>query len=100
MKNRALTNSHTRLIAPKFNLKIMARLSGIQREVLKLYRSCIRTIRTKPEHSRDHWRLYIREEFHKNQKIPKKSFSVIEHLIRVGHKRFELFLNPQIKDIN
>lgn len=78
----------------------MARLSGLQREVLKLYRTCIRTIRTKPEETQLHWRAYIREEFGKNKAIPKKLFSVIEHLIRVGHRRFEMYLNPQIKDIH
>lgn len=78
----------------------MARLSGLQREVLKLYRQSMRTVKTKPEESRHHWRAYIREEFGKNKKIPKKSFSVVEHLIRVGHRRFELFANPQIKDIH
>ncbi|ODV68580.1 hypothetical protein HYPBUDRAFT_151996 [Hyphopichia burtonii NRRL Y-1933] len=78
----------------------MARLSGLQREVLKLYRSSIRVVKTKPEETREHWRSFIREEFRKNQKVPKKSFTVIEHLIRVGHKRYELYLNPQIKDIH
>lgn len=60
----------------------------------------MRTVKTKPVETQQHWRAYVKEEFHKNQKIPKKSFSVVEHLIRVGHRRFELFLNPQIKDIH
>lgn len=78
----------------------MARLSGLQREVFKLYRVCIRALKTKPEQNREHWRVYIRQEFGKHQHIPKKLFSVIEHLIRVGHRRFEMYLNPNIKDIH
>lgn len=78
----------------------MARLSGLQREVLKLYRACVRTLKTKPEQNREHWRLYIKEEFGKHRHIPKKLFSVIEHLIRVGHRRYEMYLNPNIKDIH
>ncbi|ODV81692.1 uncharacterized protein CANTADRAFT_45878 [Suhomyces tanzawaensis NRRL Y-17324] len=78
----------------------MARLSGLQREVLKLYRACIRSVHTKPVENRAHWRKYVRDEFTKNRNIPKKLFSVIEHLIRVGHRRFELYLSPHIKDIH
>ncbi|KAK6203537.1 complex 1 protein-domain-containing protein [Scheffersomyces amazonensis] len=78
----------------------MARLSGMQREVLKLYRGCIRIIRTKPIENQEHWRQFVREEFRKNQHISKKQFNVIEHLIRVGHKRFEQYSSPQIKDIH
>ncbi|KAK6463387.1 hypothetical protein DFJ63DRAFT_286198 [Scheffersomyces coipomensis] len=78
----------------------MARLSGLQREVLKLYRNCIRTIKTKPIDTQDHWRQFIREEFKKNQHISKKQFNVIEHLIRVGHRRFEQYSSTQIKDIH
>ncbi|KAF3994401.1 hypothetical protein FT663_01521 [Candidozyma haemuli var. vulneris] len=78
----------------------MARLSGLQREVLKLYRSCMRAVKTKPIENQEHWRAYVREEFGKHRKLPKKSFSVIEHLIRVGHRRYEMYSNPNIKDIH
>lgn len=77
----------------------MARLSGIQREVLKLYRACIRSTYTKPSENRLHWRNYVRAEFDKHKRLPKKSFSVIEHLLRVGNRRHEMYLDPQIKDV-
>ena len=78
----------------------MARLSGLQRGFEAI--SCrIRSVKTKPEQNREHWRLYIREEFGKHRHLfPKKLFSVIEHLIRVGHRRYEMYLNPNIKDIH
>lgn len=78
----------------------MARLSGLQKEVLHLYRQCHRCVYTKPPQTQSHWRNYVREEFHKYHHLPKKQFSTIEHLLRVGHRRFEMFLNPQIKDIH
>jgi succinate dehydrogenase assembly factor 1 len=78
----------------------MARLSGLQREVLKLYRQCIRAAHTKPPQNKDHWLRYIRQEFSKYQNLPKKQFSVIEHLLRLGHKRYEMYNSPHIKDIH
>lgn len=78
----------------------MARLSGIQREALKLYRTCFRIVKTKPTNTQEHWKTFIRHEFHKHGNVSKKQFSVVEHLIRTGHKRFEMYLNPQIKDVN
>lgn len=78
----------------------MARLSGIQREALKLYRACFRIVKTKPTNTQEHWKTFIRHEFHKHGNVSKKQFSVVEHLIRTGHKRFEMYLNPHIKDVN
>lgn len=78
----------------------MARLSGLQKKVLHLYKSCFRTIKTKPKETRIHWRNFIHEEFFKYKNIPKKQFNTIEHLIRNGHRKLEMFQNPQIKDIH
>lgn len=78
----------------------MARLSGLQRDVLDLYRQCFRAIKTKPAETRDRWRNYVRQEFARGKTVPKKLFSVVEHLLRIGHKRYDTYLNPQIKDIH
>lgn len=78
----------------------MARLSGLQRDVLKLYRQCLRQVKSKPPASREHWRAFVHDEFSRGKGVPKKLFSVVEHLLRVGHKRYDLYLNPQIKDIH
>lgn len=78
----------------------MPRLLGLQREVLKLYRACIRSVAAKPPQFQDNWRHYIRLEFAKHKGLPKKSFSVIEHLLRVGHRRYEMYLDPSIKDVH
>lgn len=60
----------------------------------------MRDVQFKPSAARNNWRRYIREEFEKNRAIPKKLFSVIEHLLRVGHRRHEMYLDPNIKDIH
>ncbi|OBA23158.1 hypothetical protein METBIDRAFT_33962 [Metschnikowia bicuspidata var. bicuspidata NRRL YB-4993] len=78
----------------------MPRLSGLQREVLKLYRECTRSVNTKPREFQDNWRTYVRLEFAKYHHLPKKSFSVIEHLLRVGRRRYEMYLDPNIKDVH
>lgn len=38
----------------------MARLSGLQREVLSLYRKCLREIRKKPSETRGNFKAYTR----------------------------------------
>lgn len=78
----------------------MLKLSGLQKDVLKLYRTCVRETYKKPVEFRSHWQKFARDEFEKHKAIPKKLFSVIEHLTRVGHKRIELYLNPQIKNVH
>ncbi|KZL71855.1 heat shock protein [Colletotrichum tofieldiae] len=62
-------------------------LSGLQREVLSLYRQCIREIRKKPEFDR-----YIT--------VDKRDFSVVEHLLRKGRRQLETYSSPSIKDVS
>lgn len=38
----------------------MARLSGLQKEVLGLYRKCLRECRKKPEATRAHFKAFAR----------------------------------------
>lgn len=76
------------------------KLSGLQKQVIHLYRSCMRCVKTKPVENRLRWKQFIHEEFMKYKHLPKKQFGAIEHLVRVGTRRFEMYLNPQIKDIH
>ncbi|ODQ62305.1 hypothetical protein WICANDRAFT_24941 [Wickerhamomyces anomalus NRRL Y-366-8] len=75
------------------------KLSGLQKEVLKLYRLCIRASYTKPKENRQHFVSYTKNEFAKFQQLPKKEFSTIEHLLRTGYKKYEMFSAPEIKDV-
>ncbi|SCW02316.1 LAFE_0F03752g1_1 [Lachancea fermentati] len=76
------------------------RVSGLQREVLQLYRQCIRAAHTKPKDNQPRFLKYIRSEFGQYKDLPRKEFSTIEHLLRVGHKRLEMYSAPELKDIH
>ncbi|KAI0539970.1 hypothetical protein GGR58DRAFT_523494 [Xylaria digitata] len=60
------------------------RLSGLQKEVLSLYRSCLRESRKKPKATRPHFESFARSEFDKHIKFDKRDFSAIEFLLRKG----------------
>ncbi|KAF3803669.1 Succinate dehydrogenase assembly factor 1 [Colletotrichum gloeosporioides] len=70
-------------------------LSGLQREVLALYRQCLREVRKKPE-VRD---LFLWNEFDKFITVDKRDFSVVEHLLRKGRRQLETYSSPSIKDV-
>ncbi|KAF2743972.1 hypothetical protein M011DRAFT_409545 [Sporormia fimetaria CBS 119925] len=78
----------------------MARLSGLQRNVLSLYRQCLRAVKEKPRSSQDHFRDFAREQFRKHQHINKKDFGTIEYLLRSGTRKLETWKDPEIKDIH
>ncbi len=95
------------------------RLSGLQKEVLSLYRSCIRECRKKPVATRKNFQVFARQvsaennipwlggeangrartEFEKNLKIDKRDFSAIEFLLRKGRRQLEMYASPGVKDI-
>ncbi|KAJ5208154.1 Complex 1 LYR protein [Penicillium cf. viridicatum] len=70
----------------------MARLSGLQRDVLSLYRKCLREIRNKPE-------MGYSAEFQKHLSVNKKDFSTVEYLLRKGNRQLELYSSPGIRNI-
>ncbi|OAA64988.1 Complex 1 LYR protein [Cordyceps fumosorosea ARSEF 2679] len=75
------------------------RLSGLQKEVLGLYRHCLRESRKKPEATRPHFRAFARAEFAKSLSIDKRDFAAIEFLLRKGKRQLEVYSSPGIKDI-
>ncbi|KAI6350798.1 hypothetical protein MCOR25_010379 [Pyricularia grisea] len=75
------------------------RLSGLQKEVLSLYRSTLREIRKKPETTRQHFRDFARAEFDRNLAIDKRDFAAVEYLLRKGRRQLETYSAPGIKDI-
>ncbi|KAK3898271.1 complex 1 protein-domain-containing protein [Staphylotrichum tortipilum] len=76
------------------------RLSGLQKEVLSLYRSCLRECRKKPDASRPRFQAFARAEFQKNIKMDKKDFGAIEFLLRKGRRQLEVYASAGVKDIN
>ncbi|PGG96635.1 hypothetical protein AJ79_09508 [Helicocarpus griseus UAMH5409] len=77
----------------------MAKLSGLQREVLALYRHALREIRKKPKESQDNFRQFARNEFRKNIDISKKDFAAIEYLLRRGRRQIEMYASPGIRNV-
>ncbi|KAH7274511.1 hypothetical protein B0J15DRAFT_386281 [Fusarium solani] len=77
----------------------MARLSGLQKEVLALYRNCLRESRKKPQATRPHFENFARNEFARNLKIDKREFAAIEFLLRKGRRQLEVYASPGIKDV-
>ncbi|KKA26501.1 hypothetical protein TD95_004481 [Thielaviopsis punctulata] len=76
----------------------MARLSGLQKDVLALYRQCLRAARQKKE-SRTHFEGFARAEFEKYRKLDKRDFSTIEYFLRKGQRQLEMFSEATIKDV-
>ncbi|KAL4900610.1 hypothetical protein BDW74DRAFT_161799 [Aspergillus multicolor] len=77
----------------------MARHSGLQREVLSLYRKCLREIRRKPTESKHNFKSFARSEFEKHMSISKKDFGAIEYLLRKGSRQLEMYSSPGIRNI-
>lgn len=75
------------------------RLSGLQRDVLSLYRRCLRAARLKPISNRPNFEAFARREFAKNVTVDKKDFSAIEFLLRKGNKQLEIYEAPNIRNI-
>ncbi|KAL1879917.1 hypothetical protein VTK73DRAFT_6613 [Phialemonium thermophilum] len=75
------------------------RLSGLQREVLSLYRQCLRESRKKPEATRSHFEAFARAEFDKHMAVDKRDFAAVEFLLRKGRRQLEVYSSPRIKDI-
>ena len=77
----------------------MPRLSGLQRDVLNLYRSCLRAARAKPIETRTHFEAFARKKFEENLHLDKKDFGTIEFLLRKGRRQLEIYEGPNITNI-
>jgi len=75
------------------------RRSGLQRDVLALYRRALRMVKTKPESTQPKFLLFVRYNFHHNAtSVSPRDVSVIEHLLRVGTRQLEMYEDPGVKD--
>ncbi|KAJ1727063.1 hypothetical protein LPJ61_004787 [Coemansia biformis] len=77
------------------------RLSGLQKDALRLYRDCLRAIRAKPEESRPHFRALARREFAKGIATVKRTdVAAIEYLLRIGRRRLEQYKQPSVHNVD
>ncbi|KAK9366640.1 hypothetical protein V1509DRAFT_629146 [Lipomyces kononenkoae] len=74
-------------------------LTGLQREVLSLYRSCLRAIRKKPPESKRNFLIFTRQQFEQHINISKSDFTTIEYLLRKGRHQLEIYSNKGVRNI-
>ncbi len=80
--------------------KLMRPLTGLQREVLSLYRRCLRACRSKPAPTRPHFEAFTRSEFGRNLKaVDKKDFATIEFMLRKGNRQLGVYGQEGVRDI-
>ncbi|KGN52665.1 succinate dehydrogenase assembly factor 1, mitochondrial [Cucumis sativus] len=73
----------------------MAKLSGLQKQVLSLYRAFLRAARTKSVEDRQQMESIVATEFRRNAKqIDRKNFIYIEYLLRRGNKQLDQLKSP------
>ncbi|TXG53467.1 hypothetical protein EZV62_022636 [Acer yangbiense] len=73
------------------------RLSGIQKQVLSLYREFLRVARSKSGEDHRQIESIVSAEFHRNSnEIDRKNFIYIEYLLRRGKKQLEQLKSPDI----
>ena len=73
------------LVFNKFN---MSRLSGLQVDVLILYRSLLRTAKSKDPMGVSGLQGFVKQKFRENAtSVSRNEFKLIEHLLRHGYKQ-------------
>eukprot|EP00741_Cyanophora_paradoxa_P015291 tig00000194_g14760.t1 len=72
------------------------RLSGLQKQVLQLYRLTLRAAEAKDASSRSALKDFIRSEFRRQASIPKTEVTRIEFMLRRGKKQLETLQQPSI----
>lgn len=73
------------------------KLSGMQKQVLALYRGFLRAARSKSPEDRTQIESFVSSEFRRNsQLIERKNFLYIEYLLRRGKKQLEQLKSPDM----
>lgn len=71
------------------------RLSGMQKQVLGLYRGFLRAARSKSHEERRNIESIVSQEFRRNShQVDRKNFLYIEYLLRRGNKQLDQLRNP------
>ena len=73
----------------------IARHSGLQKQVLSLYRRALRTARTKPDAATS--LETVRSAFREHQGVDRKDFRLIEFLLRKGERKVKLLSSPGVQ---
>ncbi|RPD62422.1 hypothetical protein L226DRAFT_532572 [Lentinus tigrinus ALCF2SS1-7] len=75
------------------------RRSGLQKEVLALYRRALRMVNAKPPAAQPKFKLYVRYTF-KTQatSVSPRDISAIEHMLRRGRRQIEMYEDTNVRD--
>ncbi|PVU95596.1 hypothetical protein BB559_002683 [Furculomyces boomerangus] len=76
------------------------KFSGLQKDVLKLYRDFVRAARNKPIESRKEMIGHVREKFAANISMDKKEYDAIAFYLRSGRRKLEMFKKDSVKHIS
>eukprot|EP01135_Chromosphaera_perkinsii_P010957 Nk52_evm2s2299 gene=Nk52_evmTU2s2299 len=78
----------------------MGKVSGVQRQVLQLYRDFLRAARTKRAEARPIFEERIRGEFRAKQHHNRMDVIGIETMIRRGQKQLRVVQNPSCQAVS
>ncbi|CAN8317349.1 unnamed protein product [Cochlearia groenlandica] len=77
------------------------KLSGMQKQVLTLYRGFLRAARSKTGEDRTRIETIVSTEFRKNSKeVDRKNFQYIEYLLRLGTKQLDQLKSPDMVSLS
>ncbi|ELU37667.1 hypothetical protein AG1IA_08304 [Rhizoctonia solani AG-1 IA] len=85
-------------LQPHHSSTDMRRLSGLQKEVLGLYRRALRMVQSKPLGARENFTILVQYEFRVRGAVSARDVGTIEYLIRRGKKRVEMLEDPGVKE--
>jgi succinate dehydrogenase assembly factor 1 len=76
------------------------RHSGLQLQVLALYRTILAAVREKPKESQPAFKALIRAEFDKNLQVKRTDIAAIEFLMRQAKKRLEVLKRKETTSVS
>jgi succinate dehydrogenase assembly factor 1 len=78
-----------------------AKLSGIQKQVLSLYRGFLRAAQSKATEDRERIYSVVSSQFRNNARnVDKRNFIYIEYLLRRGKRQLEQLKDPGTKGLS
>ncbi|XP_078171784.1 uncharacterized protein LOC144565870 [Carex rostrata] len=78
-----------------------AKLSGMQKQVLSLYRGFLRAARSKATEDRERIHSVVSAEFRNNARnVDRRNFIYIEYLLRRGKRQLEQLKDPGTKGLS
>jgi len=75
------------------------RRSGLQKDVLSLYRRALRMVSTKPPSVRPKFLLFVRYSFRMQASaVSPRDVAAIEHMLRRGKRQIEMYEDSKVRD--